>query len=74
MVSVAITHSDIYIFKCSYLTSFCIIIILQKSEEMRKIRHTINIVNYIYSSFISSLHVWDRFYLNIGHIYDQIMH
>ena len=41
---------------CSFLTSFCIIIILQKSEQMREIRHTINIFNHILYSFISSLH------------------
>ena len=69
------THSDIFIvWICSYLTSFCIIIIFQKSEEMRKICHTINIFNHILSSFNSSLHVLEIFSFNIRHIYRQNMH
>ena len=49
------TNSDIFIVCiCCYLTSFCIIIMLQKSEEIPEIRHTINIFNHILSTFISS--------------------
>ena len=41
------TNSDIFIVCiCCYLTSFCIIIMLQKSEEIPEIRHSINIFNH----------------------------
>ena len=42
--------------------------LFHKSEEIRQIRNTVNILNPILSPFMSSFHVLETLSLNIGHL------